>query len=119
MSVTLNTVVFTAESNPTPNSVRYAASTSSFLVPNYFDAKRVDPKPNGSFAGVARTSLNFHRKVLLNGVAGTYTPLTAQLLLSQPIGAAQADVLALLDDVAEAAVLQAIKDLVWQGKIQF
>lgn len=108
MSQTINTVVYnTFRTNP--DSVVLASSSHTLSSTDTLQLSRVFPKPTKTDAGVARP--RFKRVKTFTLGDGTKRDGIIEVSGSIPVGAADADILALLDDVADGLALQDQKDL--------
>lgn len=95
----LNTRTYTQD-RVNPDSVRYVGPANTLTISDTFEMKRVYPKPTSSFAGVARPTAKRVKTVVLNGVAADTAEAILMVSGSMPVGVADADVTALLADVA-------------------
>lgn len=108
MPVTLNTVVF----NPyrtLPDSATLASSLNTLSVTDTLQLSRVFPKPTKDNLGVARPRVK--RVKTLTLADGSKKDAIIEVSGSIPVGASTTDILALLDDTADALDDQNAKDL--------
>lgn len=108
MSITLNTVVFSAFRSQ-PDSQVLASPSNTVSLKDSVELSRVFPKPVKDNLGVGRPRLK--RVKTLTLADGSKKDMIIEVSGSVPVGAAEADVLAVLDDVADGLALQDSKDL--------
>lgn len=108
MSLTINTIAFTAYRSQ-PDSLVLAAPTNGVSMTDTVALSRVFPKPVKDNLGVGRPRLK--RVKTLTLANGTKKDAIIEVSGSVPVGASDADVLALLDDVADTLDMQDAKDL--------
>lgn len=108
MSVTLNTVVFNSY-RTLPDSMTLASSLHTLSVTDTLQYSRVFPKPTKDNLGVARP--RFKRVKTLTLADGSKKDAIIEVSGSIPVGASSSDILALLDDTADALAEQNSKDL--------
>lgn len=115
MTVTVNTKAYAFDTNPTPDSGRHVGPSNTFQAKDYLDLKRTAPKPNGDFAGVARSSAKFVRTVTL--ADGSKAEAIAEGSFSIPVGMAEADVDSIRDDLGDLLISTVGDDLVYKHDI--
>lgn len=98
MTITVNTKAYEKDSSLNANAVRYAGPNQTFSKTDAIDLKRTAPKPTKDFAGVARAQLKLSR-TLATGAESSAIGL-ADVNFSIPVGASDADIDALIADVA-------------------
>ena len=108
MSQTLNTVAFTPF-RTLPDSNVLASSQNTASIKDTLTLQRVFPKPTKDFRGVARPAVKRVKTSTLDD--GTKHDNIITLSGSIAVGTPEADILALLDDVFDAAGMQFVKDL--------
>lgn len=108
MSVTLNTVVFNSY-RTLPDSMTLASPLHTLSVTDTLQYSRVFPKPTKDNLGVARP--RFKRVKTLTLAGGIKKDAIIEVGGSIPVGASSSDILALLDDTADALAEQNAKDL--------
>lgn len=108
MAYTINTVVF-APYRMLPDSNVLASASNSASVTDTVALSRVFPKPTKTDAGVSRP--RFKRVKTLTLSDGTKKDMIIEVSGSVPVGASNADILAVLDDTADSLDLQEVKDL--------
>lgn len=108
MSLTINTVVFSSYRSM-PDSLVLASPANTVSLTDTMQLSRVFPKPTKDNAGVGRPRLK--RVKTLTLADGSKKDAIIELSGSIPVGASDADVLALLDDVADTVDMQDCKDL--------
>ncbi len=112
MSLTINAKAYAADMATGPNSMTYTGPNHTLSVKDVVTLKRTAPKPTATFAGVARSECKMTRTLVLNGVATQHGDAIFSLTTSVPVGAAAADVEAMLDDLAAWFATAAASDLV-------
>lgn len=114
MSVTLNTKVYTFDTNTTPNSGRHVGPANTASAKDYFELKRVAAKPTATFPGMVRASVKFVRTVTVNGEQ--YDSFF-EGSIAYPAGTSDADVDALRDDAGDLIISGNGGDLYKKHKI--
>lgn len=112
MSLTVNTKAYALDSQVSANSVRYTGPAKTLSVKDDIQLSRTVPKPTGVFSGVARTECKLTRTLALTGALTSSADAIMTLSTSVPVGAASADVEAMLDDLAAWFATSAASDLV-------
>lgn len=108
MPLTINTVVFSSF-RVLPDSNTLASPSNTVTVKDTAEMSRVFPKPVKDNPGVGRP--RFKRVKTLTLSDGSKKDMIIEVSGSVPVGAADADVLSVLDDVADGLALQDLKDL--------
>lgn len=83
-----------------PDSQTYAGPAHTLTVSDTVTMARVYPKPNGDFLGVARPSLKRVKTLVVNSTTNEMRDAIVNVGGSIPVGAAAADIDALLADLA-------------------
>jgi len=102
MSITLNTLVYNQDSQPTADKVVYTGPSHTFSVKDQLTLGRTAPKATSIFAGVARSSIK--RTKTLTLADSSVHEAIVELTVSLPVGAADADIDALVNDIADFAI---------------
>jgi len=97
MSLTINAKAFTADKYG-QDLVGYIGPAHTLSLLDDVQLSRVAPKPTSVFSGVGRTSAKLTRTFTLTGALTTTGNAICQISCSVPVGAAGADVDALLND---------------------
>jgi len=98
MSLTVNAKTFTADSYGV-NAVGYFGPAHTQSVKDDIRLSRVLPKPTSVFSGVGRTAAKLTRSLTLTGALTTVGDAIVEISVSVPVGAASADIDALLNDM--------------------
>lgn len=112
MSLTINTKAYAPDTSPTPDSMRYFGPAKTLTVKDDVTLKRTNAKPSATFSGVTRTETKLVRTLTLTGALSGSGDAIFQLTTSVPVGAATADVEAMLDDLAAWFATSAASDLI-------
>lgn len=115
MTITVNTKAFNLDSFASKDKVVYQGPGHTVNVKDVLSLARVAPKPTATFAGVARAEAKFARTLTL--ADGTKAEAIGTASFSIPVGAAQADVNALADDLGDLLISQNGLDLVWKSDV--
>lgn len=116
MTITINTKAYN-QNKVSADSIVYAGPNDTVSTTDELGLKRVDPKPSGNFAGVARSSAKISRSsVLANGQ--TVVRL-GEANFSMPVGVTQAEAEAMADDLGTFLKSTEGKALVWKQTIGF
>lgn len=115
MTITVNTKAFALDSYASKDKVIYQGPSHTVNVKDVLGLGRVAPKPTATFAGVARAEAKFTRTLTL--ADSTTAEAIATASFSIPVGAAQADVNSLVDDLGDLLISQNGLDLVWKSDI--
>lgn len=102
MALTINTRTYNLDRS-NPDAVSYTGPAHTFTITDKADLKRVAPKPTKDFAGVARPTFKLTKSVVVDSVSGARADAIVTLSASLPVGMADADVTALLADIAAFA----------------
>jgi hypothetical protein len=98
MTLTVNAKTFSADSQ-SPNSVGYTGPAHTLTVKDYVRLARVAAKPTATFSGVARTEAKLTRTLTLTGALTPAHDAILAIQVSIPVGAASADIDAVLNDM--------------------
>jgi len=98
MSLTFNTKTYTADKYNS-DAIGYVGAAHTLSVKDDFQLARVAPKPTTTFSGVGRSSAKLTRTLTLTNALTTTGDAIVQVSISVPVGAASADVDAMLNDV--------------------
>jgi hypothetical protein len=98
MSLTVNTKTYSAD-NFGQNAVSYNGPAHTLSILDDIQLKRVYPKPTSLFSGVGRTTAKLSRTLTLAGVLTPTGVAIVEINVSVPVGAAAADIDALLNDM--------------------
>lgn len=118
MSLTINTKAFTAD-RYSPDAVGYVGPAHTLSVADDLQLSRVYPKPTTLFSGVGRVSAKLTRTLTLTGALSTSANAIVQINVSVPVGAASADVDALLNDMGSFLADADFKTLVKSLKVSY
>lgn len=99
MSITLNTLAYSQDTFLTPNKVVYTGPDNTFSAVDSLTLGRTAPKPTSTFAGVGRAEAKRTKTATLGD--GSTAPIIVTLSVSAPVGAAEADIDAVVDDVCD------------------
>lgn len=98
MALTINAKSFVADKVST-DSVGYNGPAHTLSILDDVQLKRVAPKPNAAFSGVARHNAKLSRTMVLTGALTPSGVGIVDISVSVPVGAASADIDALLNDM--------------------
>jgi len=118
MSLTVNAKTFTQD-NVVNNGVTYAGPANTVTSKDLLALRRVAPKPTSVFSGVGRTSAKLTRTQTLTGALTPFGDMIIEMSVSCPVGAADADVEAALDDAAAFLGSADCKNLVKKQQVLF
>lgn len=118
MPLVFNTKTYTADSFGV-NVVGYIGAAKSASVKDDFVLRRVEPKPTATFSGVSRVSAKLTRTLTLTGSLTPKGEGIIEISMSIPVGAATADIEAMLDDVASFGATTDASSFVQTRKISF
>jgi hypothetical protein len=100
--ITINTKAFNFDSAPAANIAQYTGPAHTFSKKDVLVLKRTAPKPTKDSDGVAKSESKFTRTVTLaNGKIAEALITTG---VSFPVGMADADILALRDDMSKFVI---------------
>lgn len=115
MTITVNTKAFDLDSYASKDKAGYRGPSHTVSAKDMLTLARIDPKPTSTFAGVARAEAKFTRTFTLGD--GTTADAIATASFSIPVGAAEADVDSLRDDLGDLLISTNGDDLVWKRDI--
>jgi hypothetical protein len=118
MTLTVNAKTYTADSIQ-KDAVGYAGPANTLSVKDILRMARVAAKPTPLFSGVARVEAKLTRTLTLTGAL---TPTHDQILaipISVPVGAASADIDAMLNDMGAFLASATFKTFVKSQTINF
>lgn len=115
MALTINAKAYALDSQSSANAVVYAGPLKTFGVKDDCVLARTFPKPTATYAGKSRTEAKLTRTLTL--ADGKKDDAIFSLSTSVPVGAATADVEAMLDDLAAWLATAAASDLVQKLKV--
>ncbi len=98
MTLSVNSKTFTADTIAA-NAVGYNGPAHTISVKDDIRLSRVLPKPTVTFSGVGRTSAKLTRTLTLTGALTTTWDGILDVQISIPVGAASADIDAMLNDM--------------------
>jgi len=98
MTLTVNAKSFSADTIAA-NSVGYNGPAHTVSVKDDIRLSRVLPKPTTTFSGVGRTSAKLTRTLTLTGALTTTWDAICDVQITIPVGAASADIDAVLNDM--------------------
>lgn len=116
MAITINTKVYNQD-KIAPDSIGYAGPNDTVSVTDTLGLKRTDPKPVGTFAGVARSSAKISRSFTLAN--GQVVTALGEANFSIPVGVAQADAEAIAADLGTFVNSTQGKALVWKQTLGY
>jgi len=98
MSLTVNAKTFTGDSYSS-NAVSYVGPAHTLSLKDDIRLGRVAPKPTSVFSGVGRTAAKLSRTLTLTGALTPTGDAILEISVSVPVGAASADIDAVLNDM--------------------
>nr|URG16533.1 MAG: coat protein [Leviviridae sp.] len=102
MPFTVNTLVFNQDTFVNPNRVIYTGPAHTFSSRDLFTLARTAPKPTKDDLGVGKVEIKRTKTVTLAG--GATRDIIITITGSTPVGAAEADIDAAVDDAADFAI---------------
>lgn len=118
MTLVCNAKNYTADSFGM-NAVSYNGPSKTATVKDNIVMRKIDPKPTDVFSGVTRTECKLTRTVTLTGAKTPSGDLIIQVLVSDPVGAAAADIDTALNDVGALVASATFKTHVKTPQISF
>lgn len=118
MSLTINAKTFTAD-NISPNAVVYNGPAHTMSVSDDVALRRTSPKPTSVFSGVAKTAAKLTRTLTLTGALTPTGQAILDISVSIPVGAAPADIDAILNDMGAFLASASYKTHVKSQQINF
>jgi hypothetical protein len=98
MSLVFNTKTYTADQFGS-DAVGYIGAAKTLSVKDDLQLSRVSAKPTATFSGVSRTQAKMTRTLTLTGALTPSGQAILAISVSVPVGAASADIDALLNDL--------------------
>lgn len=111
MTITVNEKAYVQDVPSSKDSVPYQGPSATLSVTDRIDLSRTYPKKALNFSGMGRSRIKFTRTLNLTGALTPNGLATIDVAVNIPVGAASADVDALLADVAAGLTQQWAKDL--------
>lgn len=102
MAITLNTLAYEQDSWVNENNVVYRGPSASHTVRDEVQLKRTPPKPTADFGGVARSTIRRAKTLTLSN--GKTADCVFNVEVSVPVGAVEANVDALRDDIGDLLI---------------
>lgn len=118
MSLTFNTKTYTADSYQ-QDTVGYNGPAKTISIKDNMSLSRTAPKATAVFSGVARARAKLTRTLTLTGALTVSGDAIVDINVSVPVGAASADVDALLNDLGAFLSGADSKTLVKNSKITY
>lgn len=118
MSLSVNAKTYGADSVG-PNLVGYAGPAHTSSVKDKLSLGRTSAKPTSTFSGVVRSDGKLTRTLTLTGALTPTGDAILEIKTSVPIGAASADIDALLNDMGAFLASATYKDIVKKSAINF
>lgn len=115
MAITLNTKSYVLDSQPSPDSAKYAGPAATFDKKDFLLISRTAPKRTATSQGVARARAVTKRTFVVDGV---YHDVIFNTEMSVPVGVASTDVDAVRDDHGDFIISTACQDLVNKHDLQ-
>lgn len=117
MSITLNTVAYGQDVPLSPNKVPYVGPDNSYTAKDLLTLGRTAPKPTSTYAGNARYEVKRTKTVTL--ADSTTADIIVTTSFSIPVGAADADIDSLRDDVGDFLISADCGSLVKNGDLTY
>jgi hypothetical protein len=118
MSLTFNTKTYSANQYGS-DSVGYNGPGHTVTAKDFLLLKRTAPKPTAVFSGVGRTTAKLSRTLALTGALTPKGDIIVEISVSAPVGVADADVDAALNDTGALLSGADFKTHVKQQKISY
>jgi hypothetical protein len=118
MSLTINAKTFTADAIQ-KDSVGYSGPAHTLTSKDYAKLSRVAPKPTVSLSGVGHTNAKLTRTLTLTGALTPAHDGIVDIKVSIPVGAASADVNAILNDMGALLASASFKTHVKSQQINY
>ncbi len=118
MSLTVNAKTYNGDSFG-GNIVGYSGPAHTLSIKDYIKLARTAPKPTVSFSGVGRTSAKLTRTLTLTGALSPSHDGILDASVSVPVGAASADIDAMLNDMGAFIASASFKAHVKAQQINF
>ncbi|DAD52335.1 TPA_asm: coat protein [ssRNA phage SRR7473382_4] len=114
MTITVNTRVYTLDGNA-ENLAKYVGPAASSTVKDFMLLKRQPARPTADFAGVNRVTFKVVKTLTLQN--SSVWDAIVEVNASIPVGATEADVDLIRDDVADGLLTANIDSLFWSQRI--
>lgn len=118
MSLSVNTKTYSLDSSA-PNLVKYAGPNHTSSVKDLIALGRTVAKPTATFSGVVRSDGKLTRTLTLTGALSPTGDAILEVKTSVPVGAAAADIDAILNDFGAFLASATYKDIVKKSAINF
>lgn len=118
MSLSINAKTYSANSVG-PNLVGYAGPNHTSSVKDAFSLGRTDAKPTATFSGMVRSEGKLTRTLTLTGALTPTGESITKFQVAVPVGAASADIDAILNDLGAFIASATYKDVVKKSAINF
>lgn len=118
MSLSVNTKTYAADSVG-PNLVGYAGPAHTSSVKDKIALGRTVAKPTAAFSGVVRSEGKLTRTLTLTGALTPTADGILEIRTSVPVGAASADIDAMLNDMGAFLASATYKDIVKKSAVNF
>lgn len=118
MSLSVNAKTYSLDSAG-PNLVGYAGPNHTSSVKDKIALGRTNAKPTATFSGVVRSDGKLTRTLTLTGALTPTGDAILEIKTSIPIGAAAADIDAVLNDMGAFLASATYKDIVKKSAINF
>jgi hypothetical protein len=118
MALTINAKTFSADTY-SPNSVGYVGPAHTMTSKDFVKLARTPASPTAVFSGVARTASKLTRTLTLTGALTPTHDAILTIDVSVPVGAASADIDALLNDMGSFLASASYKTHVKQQLIAY
>lgn len=101
MAITLNTLSYNQDSWVNKDRLVYVGPSNTFQVKDTLTLGRTTPTASATYSGNARYQVKRVKSLTLTGALSTKADAIVDVSISIPVGAANADIDALLDDVGD------------------
>lgn len=118
MSVSVNAKTYSAYAVG-PNLVGYSGPAHTSTVKDRLNLGRTEAKPTTTFSGVVRSDSKLTRTLTLTGALTPTADAILEIKTSIPVGAAGADIDAILDDMGAFLASASYKTIVKNSVINF
>lgn len=109
MSLTISTKTYEADAAVSANQIPYKGPANTLAVKDRLDLYRTNPKETAAFSGVGRSRTKFVRTLTLTGAKTASGDAIGDINVSIPVGASDASIDALADDIASFTASAAFK----------
>lgn len=118
MSLTFNTKTYSADSYGS-NAVGYIGAAKTVTTKDDFILRRIAPSPVSNFSGVAKVTAKMTRTLTLTNALTPTSDGMVEIKVTVPVGAASADVDALLNDTGAYLSSASAKTLAKNQQISY